>query len=179
MKIWKEVKKTNSHYSEWNWIEIVKIWNLLWKHSFQKCLHQISDACIFFDSKKIFVLSSTLIFLTEWQVLMLSMHFYLSAIKASQYVEVVWNHWKRMERPENIIQTIKVQLKLSKISHVHLKATWSNITNPRVLLFSAAELHSSSSQKHMWPWRWPSVIQAWFTIKKLTSKLSVQVLRIW
>jgi len=42
-----------------------------------------------------------------------------------------------------------------------------------------AALHWSSSQKHMWPCLWPSVMQPWFTMKKLISRFSVQVLLIW
>ena len=42
-----------------------------------------------------------------------------------------------------------------------------------------AWLHSSSSQKHMWPCRCPSVMHAWFTMKKFTSKSSVQVRFTW
>merc|ERR1719382_1249852 len=43
--------------------------------------------------------------------------------------------------------------------------------------FVAPVLQSSSSQKHMWPFVLPSVIQTWSTMKRLMSRLSVHVLR--
>merc|ERR1719507_2575116 len=36
-------------------------------------------------------------------------------------------------------------------------------------------LQSSSSQKHMWPFVFPSVMQTWSTMKRLMSRLSVHV----